>query len=281
MTGVQIICGLVILSLAATAAPAPRLKPLPGEAVEVEVAKGVKMTFCWIPEGKATLGSPSSEKCRSVEETEREFTTKGFWMGKYPVTQAEWEAVMGNNPSGFSKGGRFKEQVAGVDTNRFPVDSVSWNDCQDFLKKANQKWKMPAAMRQGRLALPHEDQWEYACRGGKGNEQPFYFGKELNGTLANVDGSNPYGARTTGPFLDRTSEVGRYERAAPHPWRLCDMCGNVWQWCENIHEDWNEQRVLRGGSWYMPAAMARSAGRFRDLPDFRYFGNGFRVVVLP
>src|SRR5580700_270645 len=77
----------------------------PGEVIEVEIAKGVKMMFCWIPAGTATLGSPLTEKERRDEEIEHEFTTKGFWLGKYPVTQQEWQAVMGNNPSRFSKNG--------------------------------------------------------------------------------------------------------------------------------------------------------------------------------
>lgn len=175
----------------------------PGEVVEVETAKGVKMKFCWIPAGEAQLGSPKAERLEVLElvgeNREREwlaieaeekrgtFTTKGFWLGKYAVTQKEWETVMGVNPSYFSKQGHHKDEVAGMDTKRFPVEMVSWSDCQVFLEKLNQSVTLPAVMKNGRLALPNEDQWEYACRAG--NRQAFYFGAKLNGAEANCNGS--------------------------------------------------------------------------------------------
>src|SRR5262249_22561970 len=155
---------------------------------------GLKMKFCWIPPGRAMITH------QHYFDKQREYISKGFWLGKYTVTQSEWEAVMGNNPSWFSKAGGGKKMVAGIDTSRFPVEQVSWNDCQKFLKKLNESAKLPPAMGKGKLELPDEDRWEYACRGGRGN-QPFYFGGKLNGTQANCIGRFPFGTEIEGPFL--------------------------------------------------------------------------------
>jgi formylglycine-generating enzyme required for sulfatase activity len=262
-----------------------------GRLVEVELAKGVRMTFCWIPSGKAQLGSPKSEQdyviraffkgkrpeFLDLESARGEFTTKGFWLGKYTVTQEQWKTVMGNNPSQFYKEGTGKDKVQGMNTSRFPVEQVSWDDCQHFLKKMNDVIAIPNTMGKGKFALPNEDEWEYACRGGKGNNQAYYFGNVLNGTHANCDGSlPPYGTTTKGPALRRTTEVGTYEKVAPHPWGLCDMSGNVWQWCQN-----KEMRVIRGGCCFDAARDCRSAAHDDEPPVRRgLYGVGFRVAVL-
>lgn len=103
-----------------------------------EIAPGVSMVFCWVPPGTATLGSPAVEAHRSEGETEHEFTTPGFWLGKYEVTQQEWVAITGENPSYFRADGRGSERLGGIkDTSRYPVEGVSWDDCQAFLKKLN------------------------------------------------------------------------------------------------------------------------------------------------
>ena len=138
-----------------------------------------------------------------------------------------------------------------TDTNRFPVEMVSWDDCQEFLKKLDEK--KIAARGKGKFCLPHENEWELAARGGKGNKQPFYFGDELNGKQENCDGNDPYGTATKGPHLERTTAVGSYEVAAPHPWGLCDMSGNVWQLCENKYDNENNLVVVRGGSCEKPS----------------------------
>src|SRR5262249_54475796 len=157
---------------------------------------------CWIPPGQAMLGSPAAELERRPDETEHEYITKGFWLAKYPVTQEQWLTVMGGkNPSHFSEEGSGQFEANGLNTRKFPVETVSWNECQDFVKRLSDPVKPPAAMGAGQFALPHEDQWEYACRGGKGNKQPFYFGDQLNGKQANCDGNAPYGTATKGPFL--------------------------------------------------------------------------------
>ncbi len=272
--------------------PEPKVQPKPkepdpaevwtrkgGEVAEVEIAKGVKMKFCWVPPGKATLGSPETEKDRNAaNEGEHEFTTKGFWLGKYTVTQEEWAAVMGNNPSWFSKEGGGKNQVTGQDTSRFPVEQVSWNDCQDFLEKLNRTVKLPAAMGKGKFALPHEDEWEYACRGGNGNKQALYFGNILNGRQANCAGHSPFGTTTKGPYLERTSVVGSYENVAPHPWKLCDMHGNVWQWCANPYDSEQKNQSVRGGCWFCISKFCRSAFRLGYGLGIRNYLIGCRVL---
>jgi len=264
------------------AAPVPK-GPKAVDELEFEIADGVKMKFCWIPPGKATLGSPKEEKNHNDDEEEHEYVTKVFWLGKYPVTQAQWKAVMVDNPSFFQPDGAGKNELQKnkiLDTSRFPVERVSWDDCQKFLEKVNKRDGMEKVFgKAGQFVLPHEDQWEYACRGGIRNKQAFYFGHELNGTQANCNGNEPYGTDKKGDNKERTTEVGSYAKDWPHPWGLCDMHGNVWQWCDNKYGKSND-RVLRGGSWFFNARFCRSAFRTRNSPINRSNINGFRVCLV-
>ena len=281
--------------------------PKAGEERSFEIADGVKMVFCWVPAGEAQLGSPKAERdavweqvvalklgdaseksVRELLESEAmekrgKFRTKGFWLGKFTVTQEEWQAVMGDNPSYFD--GKKDNKAKGLDTHRFPVENVSWDmickgkDC--FLTKLNARGGMSKVFGQaGRFALPHEDQWEYACRGGKGNDRAYYWGTELNGTQANCNSNYPFGSVTKGPqYLERTCAVdftngGRYEK---HPWGLFHMSGNVYQWCSNMYD--SKTYVLRGGSWSGSAGFCRSAFRSRSEPDSRDLYVGFRVCL--
>ncbi|HYH66584.1 MAG TPA: SUMF1/EgtB/PvdO family nonheme iron enzyme [Urbifossiella sp.] len=227
-----------------TPAPSAPTVPRPGETRDVEIAAGVKMTFCWVPAGESQLGSPKAEldaierqgaKGLSGDGEKRgRFKTDGFWLGKYEVTQAEWTAVMGYNPSHFN--GTNPNAAKGLDTSRFPLENVSWDTiCRSggFLDRASAHGGVAKAFgRPGRLALPHSNAWEYACRGGLGNARPFPFGHELNGTQANMNGSLPFGTTVKGPNLQRTVPVGLYEAKFPHPWGLCDMAGNVRELCD-------------------------------------------------
>jgi formylglycine-generating enzyme required for sulfatase activity len=252
-------------------------EPKAGEEREFGIADGVKMKFCWIPAGNATLGSPKDEKDRNDDEKEHEYVTKGFWLGKYSVTQAEWKSVMGDNPSEFD--GRKDNKAKGMNTSRFPVESVSWDGCQKFLEKLNKRTEVAKVFgKAGQFVLPHEDQWEYACRGGKGNKQAFYFGNELNGTQANCRGTVPYGTDKEGEYKERTTEVGSYAKNWPHPWGLCDMHGNVWQWCDNNYKLTNSY-MLRGGSWNFRAESCRSACSNAYPPGACYGSIGFRVCL--
>ena len=222
-------------------------EPKPGEEREFEIAKGVKMRFCWVPAGKATLGSPAAEKGRYEDEKEHAFETKGFWLGKYEVTQGEYEGVTGTNPSKF-KG------------SKLPVESVSYTDCEAFIKKCGLKG----------LKLPHEDEWEYACRGGTVKKQAFYVGDELTVKQANFENAK-----------EQTTEVGSYEKEAPHPWKLCDMHGNVAEWCVNLYSIDSSARVIRGGYWDGRARCCRSAYRGRNVPTHRDYDLGFRLALVP
>jgi formylglycine-generating enzyme len=252
--------------------------PKPGEVREYEIADGVKMKFCWVPPGKAKLGSPKTEKERSENEGEHDFECKGFWLGKYPVSQIEWQALMKNNPSAFSKNGLNSDKVTGMDADRFPVENVSCEDCEEFLKKMNRGGDGKGTFgKRGKFVLPTEDEWEYACRGGRGNAQAFYFGDSLNGKQANCHGAFPYNTDAKGPDKDRTTKVGDYEAVAPHPWGLCDMHGNVWQWCQDWQDEKHKLRSCRGGSYDNEATACRAASRFWMPSRLHWYSFGFRV----
>ena len=244
-----------------------------GEEIEVEIAKGVTMTFCWIPPGKAKLGSPASDKDRYADETEHDYPSKGYWLAKYPVTQRQWKAVMGNNPSYFSADGDGKEKVKGQDTSQHPVEQVCWDDpdhkkvsVQEFLKKLNASAKVPAAMARGQFVLPTEDEWEYACRAGSDTYKQYSNGdgeavlKKVGWYAGNSDG--------------QTHPVGQKK---PNAWGLYDMHGNVWQWCENTYKEDKNSRVVRGGSWSYDAISCRAAYRIDGAPDDRLNFIGCRV----
>ena len=147
-----------------------------------------------------------------------------------------------------------------------------------------------------KFALPQEDEWEYACRGGKGNKQAFYFGDQLNGKQANCDGRAPYGDDQGRHILDARAQWAATKTSAPHPWGLCDMHGNVEQWCQNkFHykkggpewdkNDLNALRVVRGGCWASSGYLCRSANRDCHVPgirdDFCDRWYGLRIAVVP
>jgi formylglycine-generating enzyme required for sulfatase activity len=229
-----------------------------GEEREIEIAPGVNMTFCWCPAGTFKMGSPSSEEHRSSDEDQVDVTlTKGFWMAKTEVTQAQWRAVMGTSPS------RFEGDL-------LPVETVSWNDCQEFLKKLN---AMVSLSDGGQMQLPTEAQWEYACRAGETGPHP---GGGLN-EIAWHDGNSE----------NRTHQVGTKR---PNAWGLHDMIGNVWEWCGDWYDEdlasgtdpkgpsSGSYRVYRGGSWNFNAIYCRAAYRFNYDPGYSNYNFGFRVA---
>lgn len=231
------------------------------------------MEFASIPAGKFLMGSPKTEKERDPDETQHEVTlTQGFRMGVHEVTQAQYEQVMGKNPS-FSKGATL------------PVEQVSYDDALAFCKKLSD---LPAEKAAGRkYRLPTEAEWEYCCRAG--TSTPFHFGNELNGTQANCDGTTPYGTTQNGPFLRKTTPVGSYP---PNAWGLYDMHGNVWEWCQDWEGEYPEQSVaephvskvgpicvFRGGSWRDEAGNCRSASGYWNVPSIRSYGHGFRLAL--
>ena len=231
------------------------------------------------------MGSSVSEKDRASDETQHKVTlTKDFWMLETEVTQAMWESAMGENPSEFSSGGRRADKVRGTDTSNFPADSVSWEDCREFVEKLNASGCAPEGWK---FRLPTEAEWEYACRAG--TTTPFFWGTSLNGDKANCDGTEPYGTSTKGEFLERTTEVGSY---APNAWGLRDMRGNVWEWCSDWKGVYNatsqtdptgpsggSNRGLRGGDCFCDAKYCRSAYRHGCEPTEKHNWRGFRLVL--
>jgi len=224
------------------------------------------LTMVLIPAGEFVIGSPPDEAERNDDEKQKQTAIeRPFWMGKYPVTQGLWEAVTGSNPS------RFKGA-------RNPVDNVSWDDAQEFLQKLN------ARVRGSDFLLPTEAQWEHACR--TGTATPFHFGKTISTDQANYDGNYTYGRGRKGVNRERTTRVGSF---APNAWGLCDMHGNVWEWCASPYsKDFNGSerkgadapcglRVFRGGSWCSSPVGCRSSYRYRDYPRYASVGNGFRL----
>jgi len=233
--------------------------------LQVDLGKGVKLEMLLIPAGKFMMGSPESEVGRKSDETQREVTlSKPFYMGKYEVTQEQWQAVMGNNPSR-TKGAKL------------PVTNVSWNDCQDYIKKLNGKTN-------GGYRLPSEAEWEYACRAG--TTTAYSFGVNITPRDANYDGSK----------IGKPVAVGSYKANA---FGLYDMHGNVKEWCEDWYGDYpagsvkdpkgpetGPYRVLRGGSYGFIGSLARSSSQYNFLGDApQYLHNGvsvgFRLVRTP
>ncbi len=151
--------------------------------VTVELGGGVSMGFVLIPAGKFLMGSSKEEKERSKDEGPLHEVTisRAFYLGKDEVTQEQYQQIVDKNPSPFSAGGEYKQKVAGLDTRRFPVENVSWEDATAFCRK------LSARDGKRRFRLPTEAEWEYACRAG--TRTPFHFGDSLNGDEANCDGT--------------------------------------------------------------------------------------------
>ncbi|MBF2003194.1 MAG: SUMF1/EgtB/PvdO family nonheme iron enzyme [Synechococcales cyanobacterium M58_A2018_015] len=236
-----------------------------------DLGNGITLEMVEIPGGTFTMGSPADEPRREEDESpQHEVTVPRFFMGKFPVTQAQYEAMMGLNPALFQGANR-------------PVETVSWNEAVEFCEKLSQQT--------GRTyRLPSEAEWEYACRAG--TQTPFYFGETLTGELANYTATSTYASEPQGEYRNQTTEVGIFP---PNAFGLYDMHGNVWEWCldhwHNSYEgapgdgsawldDKGDLRVLRGGSWFVRPWFCRSADRLQSDPVVRIFDLGFRVVCV-
>jgi uncharacterized protein (TIGR02996 family) len=250
-----------------------------------EVTNSVGLKLVLIPAGTFWMGSPRNERGHVDDEARHRVTlTRPYWLGAFPVTQAQYRAVTGANPSHFSAKGGGRRHVRTMDTAAFPVERVSWFEAVRFCAALS---KLPGEKAAGRVyRLPTEAEWEHACRAGL-MSGPFHFGWALNGTQACCDGSDPY--RTVeGPEAERTCAVGGY---SPNAFGLSDMHGNVSEWCADWFGEYlagpvtdpsgpdeGASRVTRGGAWSYYAANCRSARRPRYGPEERHSQVGLRVA---
>jgi formylglycine-generating enzyme required for sulfatase activity len=265
--------------------PSPAAEKPPEAANQFANSIGMRMRL--ISAGTFTMGSPGAELGHTDEEyMHRVRITRAFYMGVYEVTQKEYSQVMGGNTSWFSPTGGGKDRVAALDSDRLPVDSVTWDDAVAFCRTLSD---LPAERAAGHVyRLPTEAEWEYACRAG--TETVFHFGNALSSAQANFDGRSPYGQADRSAFLQRTAPVGSH---APNAWGLHDMHGNVWEWCQDgyapdyyresptedpLPREPADLRIMRGGSWYSTGAACRAAFRNKQAPDTRSYYVGFRVV---
>jgi formylglycine-generating enzyme required for sulfatase activity len=241
-----------------------------GKPFKIELENGVNLDMVYIPSGKFTMGSPPEEK-GGEDKRERpqikDVNISAFYMGKYEVTQAQWQAIMGGNPASF----KYNLQN--------PVQQVSWDDAQDFCKKLSQQT--------GReFRLPSESEWEYACRAGTTTAYSFGDNASLLGDYAWYRDNSD----------SKTHPVGQKK---PNPWGLYDMHGNVWEWCQDSYERYGGEndlirktgiavtkvgflyfRLLRGGSWFNFAEECRSAYRLESNERDQAGYIGFRVVCV-
>ena len=234
-----------------------------------DLGNGIILEMVSIPAGEFLMGSPSHEKDRENDESpQHKVSVPAFFMGKFTVTQAQYQAVIKSNPS------RFYGDLR-------PVEQVSWHDANKFCQKLSDKT--------GRnYRLPSEAEWEYACRAK--TTTPFHFGGTLITSLANYRGDYTYQSEPKGEKRERTTKVGSFPANA---FGLFDMHGNVWEWClDNWHNNYEDapsdgsawliendsSRLLRGGSWNYSINGCRSADRAKNRADWDNDGVGFRVV---
>lgn len=244
-----------------------------------QLSDDVTLEMVKIPGGTFFMGTDGAEVARlnkkydtnwfDNEKPQHQVTVPSFFMGKFQVTQAQWQAVMGSNPA------FFKNNLLN------PVEQVSWDDAQEFCQKLSEKTR-------NKYRLPSEAEWEYACRAG--TNTPFYFGETITTDLANYSGNSTYADEPKGISRQKTTPVGSF---LSNTFGLYDMHGNVWEWCgDDWHDDYKDApsdgsawlsgdsslTVIRGGSWNYNPFECRSAYRFRFVRDLRFYVIGFRVV---
>ncbi|MDB9418291.1 formylglycine-generating enzyme family protein, partial [Microcystis aeruginosa] len=254
-----------------------------------DLGNGITLEMVAIPGGTFLMGTEDEEIERLVkkfgwegfrgERPQHRVTVSSFYMGRYPITQAQWKAIaatakididLETNPSSF-KG------------DELPVESVNWYQATEFCKRLSRETKRE-------YRLPSEAEWEYACRAG--TTTPFYFGETIMGELANCRASYTYAEEAKGEYREETTPVGQFP---PNAFGLYDMHGNVWEWCADTWHDnydgaptdgsaWiengnNNRSPLRGGSWYVFPNYCRSAFRYYFVRRVLiFFDLGFRVV---
>ncbi|EKU96836.1 hypothetical protein Lepto7375DRAFT_0751 [Leptolyngbya sp. PCC 7375] len=248
-----------------------------------DLGNGVGLDMVLVPGGTFLMGSPPDEPQRAESEgPQHRVTVSTFLMGRYTVTQAQWRAVAEMTQVKIS----LKPDPANFKGANRPVERVSWYEAEEFCARLS--------VHTERLyRLPSEVQWEYACRAG--TQTPFYFGQTLTDEVANYRATSTYNNGPKGKYLKETVDVTHFGLA--NAYGLCDMHGNVWEWCaDHWHKNYDQapmdgspwltenseaRRVLRGGSWLNNPWYCRSASRSSYLPDDRDFIIGFRVSCEP
>ncbi|MCF6245854.1 MAG: SUMF1/EgtB/PvdO family nonheme iron enzyme [Desulfobacula sp.] len=240
----------------------------------VEPLTGIK--FAYIPKGCFSMGCyPGAIKCKKDEKPVHKVCMDGFWMGKFEVTQGQWKQVMGYNPAYFSGSSGFPEYLTR------PVENVSYTDIQIFIKRVNSQIA-------GKVLLPTEAQWEYACRSA-GEETNSPWDADLSGPQANCGTCNP--GELPEELRGQTIPVGYF---APNDLGVYDMAGNVKEWCRDYYDKkaYSEHkknnpvylkkessRVVRGGSFNDNLIKLRCTARGKSLPGIKDGRTGFRLVL--
>jgi formylglycine-generating enzyme required for sulfatase activity len=209
---------------------------------------------------------------------------RDFYLGAYEVTQGQWQAVMGTNPSYFSRTGGGADTVksfSDADLKQFPVECVSWGDVKEFLKQLNAREKNGGLL----YRLPTEAEWEYACREGASSQEEcafdFYLSRptnDLSSEQPTFNGNFPAGSAPRGKHLGRTTKVGSYQ---PNRLGFYDMHGNVREWCDDSSEMHPPYRMSRGGGWIDDARSCRASDRWAFNPSERFNYLGFRLAAVP
>ena len=258
-----------------------------------DLGEGHRLEMVLVPGGSFTMGSPDDEEGRSDwEGPQHSVTVPTFLMGRYPVTQAQWQRVTQFEPVECDlkpTSSRFHDQQ---DSDLRPVEQVSWYEAKEFCVRLS-RFVEQRPVTQQVYRLPTEAEWEYACRAG--TTTPFSCGETISTDIANYYGENTYGRGVEGEFRNETTPVDYFQLA--NPWGLCDMHGNVLEWCQDHwHENYNgapsdgrawissdesKDRVCRGGSWNDLPRFCRSAYRFHLSPEAQDCLLGFRVVLAP
>ncbi|PZO46405.1 MAG: hypothetical protein DCF15_20320 [Phormidesmis priestleyi] len=232
-----------------------------------------------VPAGCFMMGSPDDEpERRESEGPQHEVTLPNFFMGRYPVTQAQWRAVAAIDKVDI----KLEPDPPSFKGANLPVEQVSWYEAVEFCERLKKHTKRP-------YHLPSEAEWEYACRAG--TTTPFAFGKTLTTEATSYNGNHTYNDGHKGAYREKTTPVDEFGCA--NAFGLCDMHGNVDEWCvDHWHDNYEgapidgsawlsadetSGRLVRGGSWGNNPGLCRSASRFDGGPDDRDFGIGFRV----
>jgi formylglycine-generating enzyme required for sulfatase activity len=279
--------------------PSAQPRPDPVVTPTPAVTTNIPANMVRVEGGTFTMGSPANEPERYSNETQRQVTVNSFYMGKYEVTQKEYQELMRTNPSSF-KG------------DNLPVENVSWYDAVEYCNARSRnegltpaytidksrsdsnntsesdtvRWVVTWNRNANGYRLPTEAEWEYACRAG--TRTPFSTGNNITTSLANYDGNYPYNNNAKGTYRERTTTVGSF---APNLWGLYDMHGNVYEWCWDWYGSYpsgaqtdpagassGSGRVNRGGSWGNTAQDVRSANRDSLTPSGRVDNLGFRLL---